>query len=198
MLQELEGYNLPKDKHRITLITDKTLDDMESPARTMFKATNRTIQDSSAGLQAAPGGKQLQVTASGSSVSAAARKVPLIRVSLCQTLTKPINGAEEADSVPEGQPATSTAGTAAGSATAASHTHGSASSSIAGGGSSGRGGSSVAGGTPSKSAVSKAAIMSFRKVELLMGALDLKTDQVRLTHIFLLPCAFGTYLQHGR
>ena len=96
------------------------------------------------------------MTSSGSSLSAAARKVPLIRVSICQTLTKPLNGSEGSDHASDGPRRTA-------------DTTASASSSLAGDG---------AGTREARSAVSKAAIMSFRKVELLMGALDLKTDQV--------------------
>lgn len=165
-MQELVGYNLPKDKHRITLPTDKTLDDMESPARAMFAAV-ANIANSSGTSQPAANSRQLQVTSSGSSLSAAARKVPLIRLSVCQTITKTLNDSEHI-STSEG------AKQSMGKETAMAEPAAGSSSSV--------GGSSAAtagtGGVQSKSAVSKAAIMSFRKVELLMGGLDLKTDQV--------------------
>lgn len=202
-----------RDSKAIVLTTDKTLDDMDGPGQALSLAVTRSAGNCSrrgvpAAIVAAASNRQLQLTGaitSGSSSSNVARKVPLIRLSLCQTLTRPITGADsgsptagapaEADAVDQAgyskSAAAATAGAGASKATtaeaAASTSKGAGPDSSAaasdrgiapaGGVSAGSGGGSGS----SKSAVSKAAIMSFRKVELLVGAMDLKTDQVGAT-----------------
>jgi hypothetical protein len=96
------------------LDTDKTLDDMDSPSRGMMLALQRLLSGSGRGngiwgvnsgthggagasssrLGGGAGGSgsrhQLQLSSIGSSVGAVTRSSPLIRLSVCQTLTKPL------------------------------------------------------------------------------------------------------------
>lgn len=188
---------------------------MDSPAQAVTLAVARSASNSSsrrgpAALGAAASSRQLQL-ASPSSGNAAQRKVPLIRLSVCQTLTKPIAGtdgdgaagdtqaaavsrkstgvsAASEDHANGAAPAAAEAGTSAAAGAAAATAGSGPSSSLVAAGRTGAAGGSSSGGSSnslvtagvagSKSAVNKAAIMSFRKVEVLMGALDLKTDQV--------------------
>jgi hypothetical protein len=237
------------------LTTDKAVDDMDNPAKAVMAILARTVPHpgvilgpgtiSTAGTSAvgrgsvsattaaAAGIRQLQLASSGSSSSSGgggggSRKVPLIQLSVCQTLTKSLaeaagggasgpgrmsnnTGSVElsgplpskvADGASGGLPLTAAGnGSLSAAAAAAAVTIGAeGSTTISGsgrstavhgspGGAGGRtsavsraaaaGGSPASGGGGSLSAVSKAAIVSFKKVELLVGAMDLKTDQVR-------------------
>jgi hypothetical protein len=272
----------------LVLATDKTLDDMDGPGRTMMAALQRLEAgssrsngiwagasggggasgsgndgaSSSRGGGGAGGGRQLQLTHVGSSVGAVTRSSPLIRLSLCQTLTKPLSRSRlhsAGSESPEGASGSSGGGAAAGGSLARAGTtkallsnagsssdgnlYGTAAAAAAPGGSAGglprppvarhrrahsssstgavtggdtlvsglmgvpydplvtvasssyasAAGSSGGGGVPGAGAgagvalgaplsvVNKAAIISFRKVELLVGTLDLNTDQVGCT-----------------
>lgn len=255
----------------LILATDKTLDDMDSPSRAIMLALQRLSSGSSRsnGIWAGGGaavaarrgprgsrGRQLQLSSVGSSVGAVTRSSPLIRLSVCQTLTKPLTKSSKSltGEVEEGGSVSSVggtgttagagaqgvlrlsssdsnvqraAGTADGSgpsskrpplarhrrahsssstgavaggdtlvsgaltAALAAEARSSASTSSGGGsnaetvreglsssGGGGGGGTISLAAPAAASAVNKAAIISFRKIELLVGTLDLNTDQV--------------------
>lgn len=184
--QELVGYNLPKNKHRVTLLTDKSLDDMEPPAKAMWAAISRLGHDGSKSLLSPLSGRQLRVTGSGSSVSAAGRRLPFIRVSVCQTLTAHLDSSSMYDMAAGQQHHGSARATGSSADQPADYAQIRSSTRSHGGSRGVQPGdiyvSDSMRASDSKSVVSKAAIMSFRKVELLMGALDFKTDQVRCFH----------------
>jgi hypothetical protein len=193
-----------RDSKAIVLTTDKTLEDMDGPGQALGLALTRSANNCSrrggvpVAIAAAASSRQLQLTGVNSNSSSVPRKVPLIRLSLCQTLTRPIAGPDSgsptaaAPAAAASEQASSSQAAAAGGGGAVSKGTGAeaaASTSKAAGQSSAAvaavasertaaaaGGSG--GGSSSQSAVSKAAIMSFRKVEVLVGAMDLKTDQV--------------------
>lgn len=95
----------------LVLATDKTLDDMDSPSRALTLSLQRLTSSSSrsngiwAGGGAAAGASSRSGSAAGrqlssisSSVGAVTRSSPLLRLSLCQTLMKPLNKSSRSSS----------------------------------------------------------------------------------------------------